>query len=251
MTAPPADVLALLKEALEAGSLSLAYQPQVELATGCTVAWEALSRWHDVKHGTISPDIFIPLAEEHGLIVPLGQWLWHQATHDLPTLLGAHPHTRVAINVSMVELDHPEFFENLDQLLNTLSPRLTKHIEIELTESAYLGCTQSLVAPLQALQLRGITLAIDDFGTGHSSLERLHALPFNKIKLDKIFTQQLQTDHGIWFIKETVELASRLGTDLVCEGIETAEQAQQLQELGVRYGQGFFFGKPLPLSHWT
>jgi EAL domain-containing protein (putative c-di-GMP-specific phosphodiesterase class I) len=250
MTSLPSHALALLQEALETGSLSLAYQPQVELATGRIVGWEALSRWHHPEHGTIAPDAFIPLAEQHGLIVPLGQWLWHQATQDLHTLLRSYPHTRLAINVSMLELSHTDFFQRLNHLLNTLPPAHLQHLEVELTETAYLGCTQQLIAPLQALQQRGITLAIDDFGTGHSSLERLHALPFNKIKLDKSFIQQLASQQDEWFVQETIALAARLGTELVCEGIETAQQASQLQQLGVQFGQGFYFGKPMPLAHW-
>lgn len=251
MTTLPSNALALLQEALEVGSLSLAYQPQVELASGRIVGWEALSRWHHPIEGTIPPDVFIPLAEQHNLIVPLGQWLWHQATQDLPALIQAHPQTRLAINASILELSHAQFFKKLNDLLDTLPADLIQQLEIELTESTYLDCSQPLIAPLKALQLRGITLAIDDFGTGHSSIERLHALPFNKIKLDKMYTDQINTEQGIWFVKETVELAARLGIHLVCEGIETAEQATQLQQLGVQYGQGFLFGKPMPLAHWT
>lgn len=232
------------------GSLSLAYQPQVDIASGRIVGWEALSRWHHPQHGPIGPDVFIPQAEQHGLIVPLGQWLWRQATQDLPSLLASYPHSRLAINVSMLELGHADFFRYLNGLLDSLTPTLPAHLEAELTETVYLGCTEQLIAPLQALQQRGLTLAIDDFGTGNSSLERLHALPFNKIKLDKSFTQQLPTPQGQWLIQETVALASRLGKVLVCEGIETPQQAKQLQQLGVQFGQGFYFGKPMPLAHW-
>ena len=247
----PPNALALLKQALAEGTLSLAYQPQVELATGRIVGWEALSRWHHPQYGAIPPDAFIPLAEQHGLIVPLGQWLWRQALHDLPVLLQAYPGTRLSINVSMVELSHGEFFEHLNGLLRQLTPQAVEQLEIEVTESAYLACTQGLIAPLQALQKLGMTLAIDDFGTGHSNIERLYALPFNKIKLDKSYIANLNSPEGTLFAQETVELAHRLHKTLVCEGIENAQQAQALQDIGVQYGQGYWFGKPMPLEDWV
>ena len=250
-SALPPNALALLKQALAEGTLSLAYQPQVELATGRIVGWEALSRWHHAQYGTIPPDAFIPLAEQHGLIVPLGQWLWRQAIHDFPVLLQAYPDTRLSINVSMVELSHDGFFNHLDALLRQLSPQSIGQLEIEVTESSYLACTQGLIEPLQALQKLGMTLAIDDFGTGHSNLDRLYALPFNKIKLDKSYIANLNSPEGTLFAQETVELAHRLHKTLVCEGIENSQQAQTLQDIGVQYGQGYLFGKPMPLNHWV
>ena len=247
----PPNALALLQQALAEGTLSLSYQPQIELATGRIVGWEALSRWHHPQYGTIPPDAFIPLAERHGLIVPLGQWLWRQATHDLPVLLQTYPGTRLSLNVSMVELCHADFFEHLNGVLLNMSPRAVGQLEIEITESAYLGCTQSLIAPLQALQKRGITLAIDDFGTGHSNMRRLFALPFNKIKLDKSYIAILNNPQGKLFALDAVNLASQFHKALVCEGIENREQAKQLQRMGVQYGQGYLFGVPMPLHHWV
>ena len=250
MTSLPPNALALLKQALAEDALSLAYQPQVELDTGRIVAWEALSRWHHAHYGTISPEAFIPLAEQHGLIAPLGQWLWGQATKDLPILLSQYPDTRLSINVSMIELRQVSFFSHLHNLLVSIAPQAVGQLEIELTESAYLDCTQSLILALEALQNLGITLAIDDFGTGHSNIERLHALPFNKIKLDKSYIANLNKPQDKLFIKETVQLAALLNKTLICEGIETQQQAKELQDIGVLYGQGYLFGKPMPLQHW-
>lgn len=237
--------------AIDRGHLRLVYQPQVHLATRQVLAWEALSRWSHPRWGEVSPERFIPLAEEQGCIDRLGRWVWQQVKQDLPNLLRIAPNSRVAINVSMVELKSPQFFPHLQILLKNSFRTDSHRLEIELTESAFSGLHETLVQPFEELQRLGVTLAMDDFGTGHSDLNRLISLPFNHIKLDKRFCRGLSAATGATEIQAAVELAQRLGIELTAEGVETPEQHQMLLALGVQRGQGYFYGAPQSLSQWT
>lgn len=237
--------------AIDRGHLRLVYQPQVHLATRQVLAWEALSRWSHPRWGEVSPERFIPLAEEQGCIDRLGQWVWQQVKQDLPDLLRIAPNSRVAINVSMVELKSPQFFPHLQTLLKNTFRTDSHRLEIELTESAFSGLHETLVQPFEELQRLGVTLAMDDFGTGHSDLNRLISLPFNHIKLDKRFCRGLSAATGVTDIQAAVALAQRLGIELTAEGVETLEQHQMLLALGVQRGQGYFYGAPQSLSQWT
>jgi EAL domain-containing protein (putative c-di-GMP-specific phosphodiesterase class I) len=237
--------------AIENGELRLVYQPQVYLATRQVLAWEALSRWSHPRWGEVSPERFIPLAEEHGCIEHLGQWVWQQVKQDLPELLRIAPNSRVAINVSMVELKSPHFFSRLQSLLTDTFRTDSHRLEIELTETAFSGLHTTLVQPFEHLQRLGVTLAMDDFGTGHSDLNRLNSLPFDHIKLDKRFCRALSTATGISEIQMAVALAHRLDIELTAEGVETAEQHQVLLDLGVKRGQGYLYGAPQSLSQWA
>jgi len=237
--------------AIENGDLRLVYQPQVHLASRQVLAWEALSRWSHPRWGDVSPEKFIPLAEEHGWIDRLGRNVWHQVKKDLPDLLRIAPNSRVAINVSMVELGTRYFFPRLQTLLKDDFQAESRHLEIELTETAFSGLHETLVQPLLELQGLGVTLAMDDFGTGHSDLNRLNILPFNHIKLDKRFCRGLPASAGKREIQEAVALARHLGVELTAEGVETQEQHLLLLDLGVQRGQGYLYGPPQTLSQWT
>lgn len=250
MTSRHAQVEAALQKAIAHDGLRVVYQPQVDSRTRGVFAWETLCRWDDPVLGTVRPDEFIAVAEATGLILPLGRWVWTCVARDLKALLTAYPGTRVAVNVSMRELGSPTFFEHLGPWLDSLPAEHVHQLEIEITESQWGELSGELSTRLRALQARGLSLAIDDFGVGHSNLERLHALPFDKIKLDKSFVRQLDADAGQQMVRETVALASETGRLLVAEGVETERECLRLQALGCPLVQGYWFHAPAPLAHW-
>ena len=237
-----------LEAALEQGALRLAYQPQTDMGSGRVVGFEALCRWRDAVLGEVAPSEFIAVAMDGDLILRLGQQVLHQALADLPALLLQHPQARVAVNFSLQELSHPEFFTHLAQSLHAAGPDAAQHLEIEITEHALTQVTPKLLAQLQDLRAQGCTVAIDDFGTGQSSLARLHQLPVDKIKLDRLFVQDLSTPGVAAIVRCVVELAAALGHSLVVEGVETQEEWQALQALGCRLVQGNWVAAPMGLE---
>jgi predicted signal transduction protein with EAL and GGDEF domain len=240
-----AELVADLRRALEQGGLRLAYQPVVELATGRVAAVEALARWEHPTLGAVPPDAFVPLAEETGLIAPLGRWAlgeacrqaraWQEAVASPPA---------VAVNLSPRQFQQPGLVEDVAEALRAsgLPPRL---LALELTEGAMVADADEAVALLRQLKGLGVGLAIDDFGTGYSSLAYLQRLPVDRLKVDRRFVAGLGRDAGDAAIVEAVVgLARTLGLGVVAEGVETAEQAARLRELGCGLGQGFYFGRP-------
>jgi diguanylate cyclase (GGDEF)-like protein len=240
-----ADLAADLRQALELGELHLDFQPVVNLNTGAITELEALARWKHPTRGLISPAIFVPLAEEAGLMGLLGRWAidtacrqasaW-QDSLDAPLI--------VAVNLSPRQFQHPGL---VDDLMNALrATRLSPHlVALEITESAMLGDMEEAVATLRELKALGMTLTIDDFGTGYSSLASLQRLPFDQLKIDRQFVSGLDTDAGnTAIVSAIVGLAHTLGLAVVAEGIETAAQAARVRDLGCEHAQGFFFGPP-------
>ncbi|AXK38634.1 putative bifunctional diguanylate cyclase/phosphodiesterase [Crenobacter cavernae] len=240
-------LLAQLRAAVEQDGLDFVLQPKFS-ARGTIVGAELLARWNTKQHGTISPSLFIPLAEQNGLAAPLGRLAIQKAAQYAATLAqNGHP-IPVAVNISPLQvLD--------DQLASVLQEACRAHriepaqLELEVTESIFLQDSDTPVQRLMALREKGFPIAMDDFGTGYSSLGYLRRLPFDTIKIDRSFLVDVDQDEkSKRLLIGIVNLCSLLGVHTVAEGVETAEQFHLLQELGVVHYQGFFLARPMPLK---
>jgi diguanylate cyclase (GGDEF)-like protein/PAS domain S-box-containing protein len=233
-----------LSEALAAGEFFLAFQPRVQLVTGRVAGFEALLRWRG-KDGTVSPTEFIPVAEETGFILELGQWVLQEACRVFHSWIeaGLEP-GRLAVNLSLRQLADPEFLRRLEWILAAtgLPPR---RLELEVTESAAMEEAGWILPHLQALYRTGITLALDDFGTGYSSLARLQSLPVSVLKIDVTFTRRLGTRDGEAIVRTILALAKSLGLFTVAEGVETVAQRGWLEAHGCTEMQGYLESPPL------
>jgi diguanylate cyclase (GGDEF)-like protein/PAS domain S-box-containing protein len=240
---------------LQVGSTShefqLRYQPIVSLETCIIVGFEALVRWHHPERGWISPGDFIPVAEDTGLVIPLGQWILAESCRQIQAWQLQFPQSRplsISVNLSTKQFAQPELIDQIRQFLHDyeVEPR---RLKIEITESAIMENTESATALLEQLKALGLQLMIDDFGTGYSSLSYLHQFPIDTVKIDQSFVGRMGTedadDEGAEIVRAIVTLAHTLGMNVVAEGIETAEQMAQLKALNAEYGQGYFFSKPL------
>jgi EAL domain-containing protein (putative c-di-GMP-specific phosphodiesterase class I) len=234
-----------LREAIAREEFQLRYQSVVDAKTGLVCGVEALVRWQHPARGLIAPDQFIPLAESSGLIVPLGAWVLRQACKDA---VSWPAHIKVAVNISAVQFEKGNLFELvLGTLLETgLAP---ERLELEITETSLLENQEQHLAMIRQLKNLGISLALDDFGTGYSSINYLTNFPFDKIKIDKLFTQGVleRRDYKAVVIS-TLALAQGLGTITTAEGVETKEQFAYMREAGVDLVQGYLFGRPVPAS---
>ncbi|MDD2767127.1 MAG: EAL domain-containing protein [Methylococcus sp.] len=236
-----------LRESLKHGGFKLLYQPQIDMATGAICSVEALLRWHHPALGQITPDRFIPVAEETKLILPLGLWVLDQACLQLRTWRdGGIDGLRMAVNVSVMQLQDETFCDALDAIVKRhgLSG---SDLELEITESALMENLGQVQALLKSLRDYGITLSIDDFGTGYSSLGRLKLLPIQCLKIDRSFVKDIETDEGDAKICDgIIALGHSLGLKIVAEGVETVAQKNFLQEAGCDAIQGYLIAKPLP-----
>jgi EAL domain-containing protein (putative c-di-GMP-specific phosphodiesterase class I) len=206
---------------------------------------EALVRWRHPTRGLIPPDQFIPLAEETGLIVPLGEWVLRQACDDATSWPAD---VRVAVNLSPVQFKQAELFNVIQSALRN-SGLLPERLELELTESVLLEQAGENHAFMEKLKSIGISLALDDFGTGYSSLSCLTAFPFDKIKIDKSFIGSLsKRQKSSAIISSVVTLACGLDMSVTAEGVETPEQLEMLRTLGVNFAQGYLLGRPAPIT---
>jgi diguanylate cyclase (GGDEF)-like protein len=235
-----------LRVALENRSLSLAYQPQIDLRTGAMVGLEALVRWEHPERGPLPAQIFVGIAEERGLIEELGSQVLAGALEQFAAWRKARlPIERISVNVSSRQLISARFVERLDALLHHIGVE-AESLELEITESLLLEDTDSTLRTLGMIHDRGIRLAIDDFGTGYSSLSYLRRLPFDVVKIDRSFVADLPDNRDAASIADTIiAMASALGKSTVAEGIETQKQMHYLRERGCHVGQGFLFSKPL------
>ncbi|MDT0137962.1 EAL domain-containing protein [Acidovorax sp. PRC11] len=235
-----------MRQALDQGHFAVHYQPQVEMATGRIVGAEALLRWNDPVMGTVSPGVFIPLAEESGYIVTLGAWVLEQAIREAAEWMRAGTPLMVAVNVSALEFRQPGFVERLVSLLR--SHRLPASLlELELTETILLQDAREMEQRLAALASLGVGLSIDDFGTGYSSLAYLKKLAIHKLKIDQSFVRGLPDDESDRAIIEAiVHIGRALRIQVVAEGVETPEQRQALQAMECHYFQGFLLAPGLP-----
>ena len=236
-----------LRHCLERNELTLHYQPQVEISSNKVLGVEALLRWKRDGQTAISPAEFIPLAEESGLIISIGEWVLHNActqakawqNSDIGNLL-------VAVNISARQFQHPGFIGMVTAALNKtgIDPH---YLELEITESVAMQEAEKTIATLNALRSMNIQLSIDDFGTGYSSLSYLKRFPINKLKVDQSFVRNMTTDYNDASIsKAIILLGQSLNLKVIAEGVETAEQLALLQQFGCDEVQGYFFSKPLP-----
>ena len=240
-----------LRRALQREDLSLHYQPKIDLATGRMAGMEALARW--MRHGTmVSPGEFIPLAEETGLILPLGRQVLGLACLQCRELLtGPLAGSRVAVNLSTQQFQEPGLVEMVTETLEAagMSPDM---LELEITETSLAVDMTTAVAKIRELRDMGVEVSVDDFGTGYSSLSYLRHLPLSALKIDRSFIINLadsQDDRNI--VRAIVQLAMNFGLKVVAEGVETEEQLWIVQECGCHMVQGFWYSKPLPLDDLT
>ncbi len=241
-----ASMVSHLHKAVERGEFSLVYQPKMSLSDGRITGVEALLRWRNPDLGTVSPATFIPLAEETGLIVPIGEWVLREACVQVQRWMRAGlSATTMAVNVSMLQLLRGELYTLLRQMLEDF--RIPAHrLELELTESMVMANAEQSISTLTQIKSLGVNVAIDDFGTGYSSLAYLKRLPIDTLKIDKEFVGDITTDPDDEAITATViTMAHSLGLDVVAEGVETSEQFDYLREQGCDEAQGNLISVPL------
>jgi EAL domain-containing protein (putative c-di-GMP-specific phosphodiesterase class I) len=231
-----------LRQAIERGELSVAYQPIVRTAGEEISGFEALVRWQHPTRGAISPDKFVPLAEEAGLIGKIGEWVLRTALEE-----ASHwpDNVRVAVNLSPLQFNDPNVVSMVAQHLNETGVRADR-LELEITEGVFLAEGDSTDDTFAKLKKVGVRLALDDFGTGYSSLGYLKKAPFDKIKIDQSFVRGAAstTNRNAAIIRAIVTLAETLGMDSCAEGVETHDDLQLIRELGVSMVQGYIFGRP-------
>lgn len=236
-----------LRHALAARQFVLHYQPQVDLRNNRVSGVEALIRWQHPARGLIPPLKFIPLAEETGLVVPIGNWVLAQALADLAGWKAAGlGGVRVAVNLSIKQLADVDLLPRIDGLLRQHALPASD-LELEVTESAAMHNPAGCIAVLQGLRQRGVKLAIDDFGTGYSSLAYLKSLPIDCVKLDRSFVPDGEGDPGT-ICQTAISLAHSLGLSIVAEGVETAEQLAFLRAHDCDIAQGYFYARPMPAA---
>ncbi len=241
-----AEVRSALVGALERDEFSLVYQPQVCAASGRVFGVEALLRWQSPALGQVPPDRFIPVAEHVGLMPRLGEWVLASACRQARRWRAEGKPLRVAVNISATQLDDPRFADRVTTILaeHLLPPAL---LELEVTESMLVGDVAECQRALQAIRNAGVKLALDDFGTGYSNLAYLRHFTFDTLKIDRLFTNAITSDSlGDGLVRAIVAMGAELGQEIVAEGVETAEQAEALRQLGCPRMQGYYFSRPVP-----
>lgn len=235
-----------LRDALAREQFYLVYQPQISYRDHRVVGVEALIRWQHPDHGLVPPDLFIPLAEQNGTIIAIGEWVLDQACKQLRDWHDqGFSDLRMAVNLSTVQLHHAELPRVVNNLLQMyrLPPR---SLELEVTETGLMEDISTAAQHLLSLRRSGALIAIDDFGTGYSSLSYLKSLPLDKIKIDKSFVQDLlDDDDDATIVRAIIQLGKSLGMQVIAEGVETAEQEAYIISEGCHEGQGYFYSKPL------
>jgi diguanylate cyclase (GGDEF)-like protein len=236
-----------LRQAIEKKEFCVYYQPIVSLQTGRLSGFEALVRWNHPRRGLVSPADFIPVAEETGLIVPIGEWVLNEACArvrqwqiDSPI----HRSLGLSVNLSARQVAQPDLLDRIKEALG--ASKLNPHcLKLEITESVVMENAEAAALMFKQLRALGVQLSIDDFGTGYSSLSYLHRFPLNYLKIDRSFVSRLTTDNDNAIVRTISTLARNLGMEVIAEGIETEEQHQQLKMLGCEYGQGYLFSRPV------
>ncbi len=235
-----------IRRAIDTNEFRLHYQPQFDATSNTLIGVEALLRWSHPELGSVTPDQFIPVAEDTGLIAPLGEWVLREAcTQQRKWQDSRLGHIQVAINISPLQFRRPDFFDQVSRIISETGA-IAENIELEITESALTQGTEELVRRLKALVNTGVTLALDDFGTGYSCLSILKKLPLGRLKLDRAFVQDLPGDaEDAAITRAALSMARDLGMEVVAEGVETAEQRDYLLEHGCSIMQGYFYDKPM------
>ena len=238
-----------LRRAIEGGELELAFQPLIDLKTGAVSGFEALSRWNNGRRGPISPVEFIPVAEESGLIVPLGRWALEAAIETLAgwdRKVGRVLPLSVSVNLSPIQIARDDVASRVDAAL-TAHGLGGERLTLELTESAIIQDPGRATKVLEELKELHARVAMDDFGTGYTSLAYLQRLPIDVLKIDRSFVSDMLGDgDSIAIVRAILSLADALGMDTTAEGIDSPELAKSLTRLGCTHGQGFYFARPLP-----
>ena len=236
-----------LRQAIEQQELFFMFQPIVNITDGRIRSFETLTRWQHPDYGLISPTVFIPIAEEMGMIATLDRWVLHQSCQQLHAWIMQYPHLdlKIAVNLSTANFIFADLAETISQVL--LATHLSgRHLKLEITESILMKDPEATARVLQTLAMQGVEVWLDDFGTGHSSLSYLHRLPLAGLKIDRSFVQGAQHNtQSMEIITTIVSLAKRLNLGLIAEGVETESQCQTIQELGCELGQGYLWWKPL------
>ncbi|MDD4321741.1 MAG: EAL domain-containing protein, partial [Acidaminococcaceae bacterium] len=235
-----------LRYAITRGELYIVYQPQIILPQGLVGGVEALLRWNSKEYGNVSPEVFIPLAEQAGFINSIGNWVLMETcsfAHRLKE--NGWPNLSVAINISTMQVASADFVHTVDNAIRTAEIK-PKQIEIEITESLLMASLDEALFKLNQIKAMGVNIALDDFGTGYSSLTYLRKLPVKKLKIDKSFIDMIETDDfGARMIGAIINMAKAINMNVVAEGVETKKQLDYLVEKGCACVQGYFFSKPL------
>lgn len=239
-----------LNRALDNNEFELYYQPKINLKNMQLVGMEALIRWNNPELGRVFPDMFIPIAEETGLIVPIGQWVLKQACEDLKKWRNMGYNLKVAVNLSLKQFIQKDLYMSVRNCLieTGVEPH---HLELEITESTIMVDTENTRDILNRLSSLGISFAIDDFGTGFSSIGYLTRIPVDTIKIDKSFIQEIEKgEDALSVVRSVIQLSANLGLVVVAEGVENAEHLRLLRELECDMGQGYYFSRPVPADEF-
>jgi EAL domain-containing protein (putative c-di-GMP-specific phosphodiesterase class I) len=237
-----------LRRAIEKGELRVYYQPEVEIESGNLVGMEALVRWEHPERGLISPSEFIPVAEETGLILPIGRWVLYEACRQAKEWQDKYRRDlalMVSVNLSGKHFQQATLIEEVSEVLRKTGIE-AKHVILEITETVVMEGAETTIEILRKLKSIGVLLAIDDFGTGFSSLAYLKRFPVDLLKIDKSFVDGVALNgHDTAIVQAIIDLGHALGLKVIAEGVETREQVAQLRALGSELGQGFYYSKPL------
>jgi EAL domain-containing protein (putative c-di-GMP-specific phosphodiesterase class I) len=237
-----------LRHALERDELRLHYQPEVNLADGRMVGVEALARWQHPRRGLLPPSAFVSLAEETGLILPIGQWVLDSAARQVHQWRERFPFAHdltVGVNLSVRQLQQVDLAERVARTLaeTRLAPSA---LHLEITESMIIDLSERAGTALRNLRRLGVAIALDDFGTGFSSLSTLRTMPVEVLKIDRSFVVGRETERNMAIVEAVVRLAHALNIEVVAEGIETTAARDALLAIGCDRGQGYLFGRPMP-----
>ncbi len=235
-----------LTRAIAERQLFLVYQPKLDLKTGLFTGVEALIRWQHPKKGLVSPEQFIPMAEENGLMQSITEWVLTEGAGFAKTLCSRRPEMCVSVNIAAQDIERPGFSDFANRVIRDQGI-LPSQLCLEVTESGLFEDTDSVIATLSALSKSGLKLSIDDFGTGYSTLKQLQLLPVNEMKIDRTFVGGLaSSDKNQALVKSMIDMGTRMGLRVVAEGVESFREMQFLQKLGCDEVQGFFISRPLP-----
>jgi EAL domain-containing protein (putative c-di-GMP-specific phosphodiesterase class I) len=236
-----------LRRAINRDEFRVFYQPIVSLEDWHIAGFEALVRWEHPQQGFISPMKFVPIAEETGLILPIGQWVLGEACRQLRAWQDqypSHPPLTMSVNLSGKQFLQPDLIKTIEQVLSDTGLDASS-LKIEITESAIIENIESAAESLRQLKRLGICISLDDFGTGYSSLSYLHRFPIDTLKIDRSFVMRMDLPKNSEIVRTIINLAVNLGMDVIAEGVETREQIIQLTGLGCSYIQGYLLSKPV------
>lgn len=237
-----------LRRAIQRNELLLHYQPIVSLENGEMIGFEALARWHHPQRGTIPPNEFIPVAEDTGLIIPIGEWVLREACRQMRAwemMYEAMPPLMISVNLSGRQLEQPDLVEMIEAVLaeTEMNPN---YLRLEITESIIMQNAEKTIEKIERIRALGIRISIDDFGTGYSSLSYLHRFPIDTLKVDRSFINSINDDtENSEIVRSIIMLAHNLGIEVIAEGVETREQLNYLQEMKCGYGQGYYYSRPV------